>query len=92
MTDPLLLERLGLRKGEPIRFRRTTAGRWVEGRMWGIAPDGSIVVDDPDGSARNLRPDTVEVRRPAQRSGSRGHLRWQLVSEVAVTWEQLELF
>jgi hypothetical protein len=56
--------------------------------MAGISPDGSIKLFDPDGSARNLRPDAVEVRRP----GSRGRLRWQLVSEVAVTWEQLELF
>lgn len=88
MTDPVVLERLGLRKGEAIRFRRTSAGRWVEGRMWGIAPDGSIKLYDPDGSARNLRPDAVEVRRP----GNKGRLRWQLVSDVAVTWEQLELF
>ncbi len=88
MTDPLLLEQLGLRKGEAIRFRRGTAGRWVEGRMSGISSDGSIKLYDADGSARNLRPDSVEVRRP----GSKGRLRWQTVSDVAVTWEQLELF
>ncbi|MCB1001182.1 MAG: hypothetical protein R2713_21690 [Ilumatobacteraceae bacterium] len=88
MTDPLLLERLGLRAGEPIRFRRQGHARWVEGKMAGISADGSIKLFDPDGSARNLRPDAVEVRRP----GTRGRLRWQLVSEVAVTWEQLELF
>ena len=40
------------------------------------------------GSARNLRPDVVEVKRPA----SRGRLRWQIVSDVAITWEQLELW
>ena len=88
MTDPILLQRLGLRAGEAVRFRRHGTQRWVEGRMAGISPDGSIKLFDPDGSARNLRPDAVEVRRP----GSRGRLRWQLVSEVAVTWEQLELF
>ncbi|MFN8022651.1 MAG: hypothetical protein U0Q03_14080 [Acidimicrobiales bacterium] len=88
MTDPVLLQRLGLRAGEAIRFRRQGHGRWIEGRMAGIAPDGSIKLFDPDGSARNLRPDVVEVRRP----GSKGRLRWQLVSDVAVTWEQLELF
>jgi hypothetical protein len=92
MTDPDLLERLGLRKGEVIRFRRTSttggAGRWVEGRMWGISADGSIKLYDPDGSARNLRPDAVEVRRP----GTKGRLRWQLVSDVAITWEQLALW
>jgi hypothetical protein len=88
VIDPVVLERLGLRAGEAIRFRRTGVGRWVEGRVAGVSSDGSINLHDPDGSARNLRPDVVEVRRP----GSRGRLRWQLVSDVAVTWEQLELF
>jgi hypothetical protein len=88
VTDPLVLERLGLRSGEPIRFRKNGTGRWIEGRMAGIAADGSIKLFDPEGAARNLRPHVVEVRRP----GSRGRLRWQLVSEVAITWEQLELW
>eukprot|EP01041_Mallomonas_annulata_P023358 gene23358-43857_t len=75
MTDPVVLERLGLRKGEPIRFRKTAAGRWVEGRMWGIAPDGSIKLYDPDGSARNLRPDAVErTTSMATRERRGGHL------------------
>jgi hypothetical protein len=88
MTDPALLARLGLRAGERIRFRRGGAGRWVEGRVAGIAPDGSITLHDPDGAARSLRPELVEVRRP----GGRGRLRWQLVSDVAITWEQLVLW
>ncbi|MEX0846209.1 MAG: hypothetical protein WD023_00385 [Ilumatobacteraceae bacterium] len=88
MTDSIVLERLGLRSGEPIRFRKNGTGRWIEGRMAGIAPDGSIKLFDPEGSARNLRPHAVEVKRP----GSRGRLRWQLVSDVATTWEQLELW
>ena len=88
MTDPALLHRLGLRAGEAIRFRRGERGRWVVGRVAGIAADGSITLHDPDGSARSLRPERVEVRRP----GSKGRLRWRLVSEVATTWEQLELF
>lgn len=88
MTDPVVLEQLGLRSGEPIRFRRNGTGRWVEGKMSGIAADGSIKLFDGNGAARNLRPEMVEVRRP----GSRGRLRWQLVSDVAITWEQLELW
>jgi hypothetical protein len=88
VTDPVLLAQLGLRHGEPIRFRRTDRGRWVVGRVAGIAPDGSVTLHDPDGSARSLRPERVEVRRP----GPHGHLRWHVVSEVAITWEQLELF
>jgi hypothetical protein len=88
VTDPFVLEQLGLRGGERIRFRRNGTGRWVEGRVSGVAPDGSICLFDPDGAARNLRPDRVEVRRP----GVRGRLQWRLVSDVAITWEQLELW
>ena len=86
--SPGSLARLGLRSGEPIRFRRGERGRWIVGRVAGIAADGSVTLRDPDGSARSLRPERVEVRRP----GSRGRLRWRLVSDVAITWEQLELF
>ncbi|NQY54904.1 MAG: hypothetical protein HRT86_00205 [Ilumatobacteraceae bacterium] len=87
-TSPASLARLGLRPGEAIRFRRHERGRWIVGRVSGIATDGSVNLRDPDGSARSLRPERVEIRRP----GSRGRLRWRVVSEVAVTWEQLELF
>jgi len=86
--SPAVLELVGLRKGEAIRFRRNGAGRWVEGKVAGVAADGSIQLFDPAGTAHNLRPDVVEVRRPA----SRGRLRWQLVSDVAITWEQLQLW
>lgn len=88
MLDPAALASLGLRKGEPARFRRHGGGRWVLGKVGGVDSDGSILLYDPDGSARNLRPDAVEVRRP----GSRGRLRWHLVSDVAITWEQLALW
>jgi hypothetical protein len=74
--------------GEPIRFRRNDKGRWIVGRVAGIEHDGSIAIRDPDGSARSLRAERVEIRRP----GSRGRLRWCVVSDVAVTWEQLEMF
>lgn len=86
--DTRVLARLGLRVGEDIRFRRNGSGRWVEGRISGIAADGSIGLHDPDGAARNFRPEVVEVRRP----GTRGRLVWQLVSDVAVTWEQMSLW
>lgn len=88
MTDTALLTTLGLRAGEPIRFRRNGGGRWVEGKVAGVAPDGSILLYDPDGSARNLRPEVVEVRRP----GPRGRLVWRVVSDVAITWEQLTIW
>ena len=82
------LARLGLRIGEPIRFRRNGTSRWVVGKVLGIEADGSILLRDPDGSARSLRAEVLEIRRP----GSRGRLRWCVVSDVAVTWEQLEMF
>ena len=88
MTDHVVLERLGLRRGEVIRFRRHDRGRWITGKVAGVSPDGSITLHDPDGAARSLRPERVEVRRP----GARGHLHWFCVSDVAVTWEQLSLF
>lgn len=82
------LHAIGLRFGEPIRFRRNGAGRWHVGKVARIEADGSVTLHDGDGAARSLRPETVQVRRP----GSRGRLTWRTVSEVAVTWEQLELF
>jgi hypothetical protein len=88
MTDPAILERLGLRAGEPVRFRKGGTGRWVVGKVAGISPDGCVTLHDPNGAARTLRPTVIEVRRP----GERGRLTWQLVSEVAITWEQLELW
>ena len=56
--------------------------------MQAVESDGSVTLRDPDGSARSIRPERLEIRRP----GSRGRLRWRVVSEVAITWEQLELF
>jgi hypothetical protein len=88
MIDAATLARLGLRQGEPVRFRKTEGGRWQAGKVAGVAADGSINVFDANGNARSLRPEKVEVRRP----GSRGRLSWQAISSVAITWEQLQLF
>ncbi|MEO5724952.1 MAG: hypothetical protein ABIQ39_02960 [Ilumatobacteraceae bacterium] len=79
---------LGLRAGEPVRFRKLEHSRWLSGKLSSVAPDGSITVFDANGAARSLRPERIEVRRPS----GRGRLSWQLLSEVAVTWEQLELW
>ncbi len=82
------LAQLGLRAGEPVRFRKFEGGRWWTGRMSSVAADGSFTIYDSDGAARSLRPERLEVRRPA----ARGRLTWQVLSDVAVTWEQLELW
>ena len=88
MTDSEILARLRLASGEPVRFRKAEGGRWLPGKMSGVAADGSITIHDANGAARSLRPERVEVRRP----GSRGRLCWQPISEVAITWEQLALW
>ena len=88
MIDAATIHRLGLKPGEPVRFRRGETGRWYTGKMSGVAVDGSIPGYAANGNARSLRPERVEVRRP----GGRGRLTWQTVSDVAITWEQLQLF
>jgi hypothetical protein len=88
MFEAELLAQLRLTSGEPVRFRKAEGGRWLPGKMSGVAMDGSITIHDANGAARSLRPERVEVRRP----GNRGRLTWQLVSDVAITWEQLALW
>ena len=68
MPNAPVLEQIGLRTNEAVRFRRGDTGRWVQGRVARVNADGSITLHDIDGSARSLRPDRLEVRRP----GSRG--------------------
>ena len=88
MIDSAVLAQLRLTNGEPVRFRKLEGGRWLPGKMSGVAADGSITIHDANGAARSLRPERVEVRRP----GGRGRLTWQRVSDVAITWEQLALW
>lgn len=88
VRDPVTLARLGLRPGEPVRFRKAERGRWHTGRLVAVERDGSLLLHDADGAARSLRPERLEVRRP----GRQGRLSWQRVPDVAVTWEQLALW
>ena len=73
MIDAEVLAHLRLTSGEAVRFRKIDGGRWLPGKMSGVAADGSITIHDANGAARSLRPERVEVRRP----GSRGRLTWQ---------------
>ncbi|MFT3855812.1 MAG: hypothetical protein QM733_24265 [Ilumatobacteraceae bacterium] len=82
------LERLGVHHGEAVRFRKHDGGKWWPGRLHSVAADGSFTIYDADGAARSLRPERLEVRRP----GRHGRLTWQLLSDVALTWEQLQLW
>ncbi len=81
--SPAALARLGLRLGEPIRFRQNNKGRWIVGKVEGIEDDGSIQLRDPNGATRSLRAEVLEIRRP----GSSGRLRWCIVSDVAVNFD-----
>lgn len=89
MIDERMLAAVGLKHGEPVRFKRLEGRRWMIGKVVRVENDGSITLRDSDGSARSHRPETLQVRRP---DGARGRLVWKYVSDVAVTWEQLELF
>ena len=88
MSDAGTLARIGIRLGEPVRFRRVDHRRWDTGRISGVGHDGSVLLHGTDGAARTVRPESLEVRRP----GARGRLVWRNLAEVAVTWEQLELW
>ena len=88
MTDPIVLEQLGLRGGEPVRFRRNGSGRWVQGRVSGIAADGSITLLD----SRRRRPQPAPRRSRCAGPAPAAGCTWQVVSDVAITWEQLELW
>ncbi len=78
---------LGLRAGDRVRYRRPTGGRWQEGTVVGLEPDGSVAVRDAKGAARSLPADRLEVRV----RGARGAVGWEPVAERAARCEQLPL-
>jgi hypothetical protein len=42
LVEAVVLEKIGLKAGEAVRFRRGETGRWVQGRVARVNPDGSI--------------------------------------------------
>ena len=48
----------------------------------------SAAVRDALAGLASFRPELVQVRRP----GGKGRLVWRTVTDVALTWEQLEMF
>mgnify|MGYP001296060837 CR=1 FL=1 len=88
-ADTVALDRVGLRRGEPARARPTPRSRWLVGRLAAVYTDGSVLLEGiPRVLTCRVRSETVEIRRP----GSRGRLRWVQMRDVAVTWEQLEMW
>lgn len=86
-ADPAALAALGLRPGEPVRWRRRDGGHWQSGVVLGRENDGSVAVRDQDGAARSIVASRLEAKRPDRR----GRLRWQLV-ETTATQSQLSLW
>lgn len=84
----MTLEALGLRVGDQVRWRPRPGARWVEGTVTGRERDGSIGVRDPQGRARALTLDRLEVRS----AGRRGARTWEPAPERAARTEQLGLF
>lgn len=82
------LEELGLRPGDAVRWRPRPGARWVEGTVTGRERDGSIGLRDPQGRARALPLDRLEVRAV----GRRGARTWEPAIERAARTEQLGLF
>ena len=82
------VEELGLRRGDVVRWRPREGSRWVEGTVVGRERDGSVGLRDPQGRARALPLERLEVRT----LGPRGARTWEAVADRAARDEQLGLF
>jgi hypothetical protein len=78
---------LGVGAGEAVRWRTAPRGRWRYGTVTHRERDGSVGVHDPEGGARSLPVDVVEVRRRG-RGGAAG---WEPLTVRAARSEQLRL-
>ena len=79
---------LGLRPGEPVRFRRRENERWKEATIVRLERDGSIGLRDANGASRAVPMNLVEVRAV----GPRGGKGWEPLADRANRVEQLDLF
>jgi hypothetical protein len=86
-SDPAALTAVGLRPGEPVRWRRRDGGHWQSGVVLGRESDGSVAVRDKDGGTRSIVASRLEAKRPDRR----GRLRWQQV-EATAAQSQLSLW
>jgi hypothetical protein len=79
---------LGLKVGEPARFRRRDNERWKEATIVRLERDGSIGLRDAKGASRAVPMQLVEVRA----TGPRGGRGWEPLADRANRVEQLDLF
>ena len=83
------LDQLGLRPGEPVRWRRRPGDRWQPGEVVGIERDGSLGIRDRKGAARAIPLAAVEVTAPPRRKGAKPG--WEPLLARAGRTEQLRL-
>jgi hypothetical protein len=81
------LARLGLERGESVRFRRRPDERWRNAKVDRRERDGSIGLHDGRGAARAIPVEMIEVRT----TGPRGGLAWEPLADRAARTEQLRL-
>lgn len=86
-VDHSALRLLGLSPGERVRFRRQLASRWTIGVVVRRERDGSIGLTDPNGAARAIPIDRIEVGC----KGPRGARSWEPLTVRASRSEQLQL-
>ena len=87
MTNVDGLTAIGLRAGEPARFRRRENERWSTGRVAALEADGSVRVIDDKGATLSFPVDRIEVGK----SGPRGAAGWEPASSRGARTEQLGL-
>ncbi|HUR77369.1 MAG TPA: hypothetical protein VMZ22_05445 [Acidimicrobiales bacterium] len=86
MNDDALTA-LGLRTGEPARFRRRDNERWSKGHLAGIEADGSVRLIDDKGATLSLPLERIEVSRVS----ARGKTGWEPAPARGARTEQLGL-
>jgi len=95
-ADVSALEAIGLRVGEPVRFRRASRSHWQTGTVRRLERDGSLQVTAADGAARNvvLADVWVAVRAGRGQAGRAGRVhaaRWEPLAERTSRAVQLTL-
>ncbi|MEJ5254526.1 MAG: hypothetical protein WHS89_04180 [Acidimicrobiales bacterium] len=78
---------LGLRPGDPVRFRRRDDERWKDAVVVRRERDGSIGLRDRKGASRAIAIEHIQVRAV----GPRGGTVWESLAERAARTEQLRL-
>jgi hypothetical protein len=85
--DDSELVAIGLRKGDTVRFRRSSDEHWKQAAVMRRERDGSIGLRDEKGASRAIAMDQIEVKT----AGPRGGVAWEPLVDRARRTEQLRL-